>query len=284
MIKVGIVGGSGYAGSNIIKLLENRDDVTIEIVTSGSLVGKKVSSNLDLKFSPLDFDKLNLLDVVFLAVPHGEAKKIVPKLTCRVIDMSADHRIKGVYGLPEVFSDKIKNAKLIGNPGCYATACILSVYPIKDLISNVVFDCVSGYSGGGKNAKEKYDIEENIIAYKLNNHFHVEEMENVLGFDVLFTPHVTSFFRGIMCTAHVFLKEDVSEKDIKKKFEEFYEKSLTKVVNGIPCTKDVMQSPYCHIGGFEKKGNCVVIVSVIDNLLKGAASQAVENMNLMFGL
>ena len=288
MIKVGVVGGSGYAGSNIIKLLENRDDVSIEIVTSESYVGKKVSSvidvSLNLEFSQLDFDKLNSLDVVFLAVPHGEAKKLVPKLKCRVIDMSVDYRIKGVYGLPEVFSDKIKDAKLIGNPGCYATACILSVYPIKDLISNVVFDCVSGYSGGGKNAKEKYDIEENIIAYKLNDHFHVEEMENVLGLNVLFTPHVTSFFRGIMCTAHVFLKEDVKSEEIKKRFEEFYKGSLTKVVSDIPCTKDVMQSPYCHIGGFEKKGNCVVIISVIDNLLKGAASQAVENMNLMFGL
>ncbi len=289
MIKAGVVGASGFAGSTLLKLLLKHQKVEVEAATSTSLAGKKVAEEISgidcgLEFEKPDFEKLNELDVVFLAVPHGKAKPIAEKLECKVVDLSADHRLSNTYGIPEIYREQIKGAKLVANPGCYATACILAAFPLKGLVEDAVFDGISGYSGGGKTPK--YDFEENIIAYRLTGHFHTREMEQQFGFDFSFSPHVASAFRGLMCTAHLKLKEEVGAESVKEKFGKFYEGSFTKVVEGIPCTKDVLETPYCHIGGFEveKSGKGIVIVSVIDNLLKGAASQAVENMNLMFGL
>lgn len=283
MIKVGIIGGSGYAGQNIIKLLLQHKNVEIKMVVSTSLDGENEPLT-GLKYSKLEPDELNKMDVVFLSTPHGTAKEICEKLNTRVIDMSADHRCTNTYGLPEVFKEEIKDATLVGNPGCYATANILSVYPIKEYIDYVVFDCISGYSGGGKNAKDKFDYEENIIAYQLTKHFHINEMEKILKCSLSFTPHVVNAFSGLMCTAHVFLKKEAQDIDIKKIYQEFYKNTFTRIVEGIPQTKDVINTPYCNIGGFEKdKNNQIIIVSVIDNLQKGAASQAVQNMNIMFG-
>lgn len=282
MIKVGIVGASGNTGKNLIHLLKNRNDVEIVNVVSTTNIGE-IEPLTNLKYIDLKYNELNKLDLIYLAVPHGSARDIAKNITTRIIDMSSDHRITETYGLPEINRDNIAKARIIGNPGCYATACILSVYPIKEYIEYVVFDCISGYSGAGKKAKELFDYEENIIAYKLTNHFHIQEIEKYTELKISFTPHIVNSYAGLMSTAHIFVKKDISTIELKNIFRDFYKGTLTKVVDTIPCTKDVFQSSYCHIGGFEKdKNNQLVLVSAIDNLHKGAASQAIENMDIMF--
>jgi N-acetyl-gamma-glutamyl-phosphate reductase len=288
MITAGIVGASGYTGEKIMKLLENHPKAKLSTVCSVSNAGKKISEVIprlssDLAFSKLDFDELNKLDCVFLAVPHGEAKPIAEKLSCKVIDLSADHRSTHPYGLTEIFKKEISNSstKLIANPGCYATACILSAWPIRDKIDSVVFDCISGYSGGGKT--NKYDYENNIIAYGLTNHFHKKEIQEKLGMQISFTPHVVNAFSGLMSTAHIKLSETSCYAEIMQAYSKAYLNSFTSMQDKIPCTKDVVDTPECKIG-FEVDGQELIVISVLDNLMKGAASQAIENMNLMFGL
>ncbi|MFH1590780.1 MAG: N-acetyl-gamma-glutamyl-phosphate reductase [archaeon] len=293
MIAAGVVGGTGAAGSHLIGLLLGHPEMDIRIVTSRSEAGTwigKIHPGLaskapkDLEFSDPDFEALNKLDVVFLAVPHGTAKDIAAKLTCKVIDIADDHRLDEVYGLPELSKEKIAEAKLVANPGCYATACILAALPLKDRIQDVVFNCISGYSGGGKNPP--YDYKDNIIAYKLADHRHRNEMTRVLGVPFSFIPHVTDVHRGLMCTAVITLKEGetIDIEAIKKLYTKTYAGTFTKVVDEIPTTKDVVGTPYCKIGGFVEDGRKLIIISVIDNLLKGAASQAIENANIMFNL
>jgi N-acetyl-gamma-glutamyl-phosphate reductase len=285
---IGIIGASGYTGSTLLGLLLKENDVEIKIVTSNSLVGKKVSDEFpeiktDLVFTAINYDELNKLDLVFIALPHGMAKEIAPKLKTKVIDFSADHRLTATYGMPELFKQEIQKAKVVANPGCYATACILSAYPIKEMIDKIVLDGVSGYSGGGKNAKQKYDYEENVIAYSIADHFHKAEVSKMLGKEVTFTPHVVDTFKGLMVTAHIFLNKKISKEQIIDKYKQFYKNTNTKIVDNIPTTKEVVDTPFCHIGGFEiDANNCLVVVSVIDNLMKGASSQAVENMKIMF--
>jgi len=285
MISVGIVGGSGYTGEKIAKLLESHKGAKVEMICSQTSAGKKVNEILpelktDLLFSPIDIDALNKMDCVFLAVPHGAAKELASKLTCKVIDLTADHRSTHTYGLPEFNSTEIQNAKLVANPGCYATACLLAALPVKDKIDSVVFDCISGYSGGGKTSK--YDYEENIIAYSLVNHFHKSEIQDKLGMKVSFTPHVVNAFNGLMCTAHITLKEETSKAELSELYSAKYASTLTQVSETIPCTKEVLNSPFCKIS-FEVNEKELVVVSVLDNLMKGAASQAIQNMNLLFG-
>jgi N-acetyl-gamma-glutamyl-phosphate reductase len=288
MITAGIVGGSGFVGQSILRLLLKHPGVKIGPVVSENHAGMKVSDVApdivsDMTFSPMDIRALNACDVVFLAVPHGKAAPLAKDLTCKVIDMTADHRLSKTYGLPEINKQEIAGADLIANPGCYATASILSAYPLKEHIKYAVFDCISGYSGGGVN--NAYDYQENMIAYKLTDHFHIKEMSKVLGFDLSFTPHVVNAFAGIMCTAHIQLDGPMEADAVKATYAKYYEGSNTMVADGIPCTKEVVGTPICKIGGFaQEKPDRIVIVSVIDNLLKGAASQAVENMNIMFGL
>ena len=291
MIKVGIVGGSGYVGHDLIKILLKHPQVEMKLLASTSQAGQSLAAQhpdleSDLVFTPLSADTLNKMDVVFLSVPHGQAKPLAQELSCRIIDMSVDHRLTHTYGLPELYKSRIKEARIIGNPGCYATSCILAAYPIIDLVEHVVFDCISGYSGGGKDAKLKYDYEDNIIAYKLTDHFHKPEIKMVLGPIFSFTPHVVNAFSGIMCTAHFTMKSEMFDfNEILNRYTNLYRNSFTKVVDTIPCTNDVTGTPYCHIGGFSPDGpQRLVLISVIDNLLKGAASQAIENMNIMFGL
>ncbi len=287
MIKVGIVGAAGNAGLMLLKLLEGHKKASVELACDIHNAGKKVTAllpntNYGLKFSKLSTKELNKLDVTFLALPHGIAKYLAPQLKCKVIDLSADHRMTNTYGLPELFKKQIKESNLIANPGCYATACILASYPLRGLLKEAVFNGISGYSGGGKNPK--YDFEENIMAYKLTSHHQLKELSKILGFDFSFTPHVVNSYKGILCTAHLSLKEEVDAKTILKEYKKFYKETFTKPGKKIPCTKDVIETPYCNIGGFETTGKHIIIVSAIDNLMKGAASQAIENMNLMFGL
>src|SRR3989338_5126978 len=310
--KVGIIGASGYTGYELIKILKKHPNVELTVLNSKTYAGQTVKSlypdffDSSLKFTNVPLEEINKLDLVFLAVPHKTAMEIVPKLKCKVVDLSADYRFKkkelyekvygikhtdnktkAVYGLPELFKEKIKKAKLIANPGCYATVCALSAFPIQKLAKYIVFDCKSGWSGAGKEsdyAKDSDILKENMVAYKLVNHRHKYEVEQFIKTKLSFTPHVIDAFQGMMATAHILLKKTASREKIIKMYEDFYKgQPFVKIVKGkIPEIKDVAKTNYCHIGGFDiDENNQLVVVSVIDNLVKGASGQAVQNMNLM---
>ena len=288
MIKAGIVGASGFVGGNILRLLLRHGGVDEIRVFSTSEAGRPVQEfheGLDsaLVLEPVDYEVINGLDVVFLAVPHGAAGEHAARIRTRIVDMTGDHRLVWTYGLPELFADRIREATRVANPGCYPTSAILAVYPILDQVDYVVFDSISGYSGGGKN--HGYEVQENVIAYKIANHRHTRELRRVLGPVFSFTPHVANLFRGMMTTAHIRLRASMDRDEIISIFKQFYAGTRTLVQGDVPDVKSVAGTPYCRLGGFEFDENgTLVVVSVIDNLLKGAASQAIENMNLMFGL
>jgi N-acetyl-gamma-glutamyl-phosphate reductase len=313
-IKVGIIGASGYTGYELIKILKKHPKVELTVLNSKTYAGKTVKSlyqnffDSNLKFTNVSINEINKLNLVFLAVPHKTAMETVPKLKCKIIDLSADYRFKkfdvyeqvyktkhtdkktkAVYGLPELFKKKIKKSKVVANPGCYATACILSAYPIQKLAKYIVFDCKSGYSGAGKKASffnNPKNYENNILAYKLTNHRHKYEIEQFIKTKLSFTPHVIPTFQGMMCTMHVILKKNIDKNKIIKSYKEFYknEPFIKIMENKIPDLHDIQKNNYCNIGGFEiDENNQLVVISTIDNLLKGASGQAVQNMNLMFG-
>ena len=314
-IKAGIIGASGYAGYELIKILKKHPKVDLKILNSRTYAGKTVKSiysdfnDSKLKFTDVGLDELSSLDVVFLTVPNGVAMRIAPKLKCKVIDLSADYRYnnkniyekiygikhidrkaKAIYGLPELFRRDIKKAKVIGNPGCYATASILAALPIQKYCKYIVFDCKSGYSGAGVKLTYNNDPKnyiDNIIAYKLSAHRHKSEIEQFIKTKLSFTPHVIPAFRGIMCTMHAILNKKIDNNKIKNIYKSYYKKEpFIKIMEDkTPELHDVQNTNYCCIGGFEvDDNNQLVVVSTIDNLIKGAAGQAVQNMNIMFGI
>ncbi len=315
MYKAGIIGASGYTGYELIKILSSHKKVELAVLNSKSYKGKTVKSlyhdftNGNLKFTNYSIDKINnmKLDVVFLAVPHTKAMGYVPKLNCKIIDLSADYRFKNLqdyekvykvkhkdkktkatYGLPELFKEKIKKAKLIGNPGCYATGMILSSFPMQKQAKYLVFDCKSGWSGAGKKsvyAKDGSVIKDNIIAYKLTKHRHKYEVEQFIKTKLSFTPHVIDTFQGMMITAHILLKHKEDAGKIKKIYEDFYKDCpFVDVLSKAPDVHAVQGTNKCLIGGFEvDENNQLVVIAALDNLIKGASGQAVQNMNLMLG-
>ena len=313
-IKAGIIGASGYTGYELIKLLKNHPKADLRILNSRSHAGTLVKNaysefnDSKMKFTDAPINEINNLDVVFLAVPNGTAMKLVPKIKCKVVDLSADYRYlnksvyeqiyrikhtdkktKYVYGFPELFRDKIKKIDVIGNPGCYATASILAALPIQKYAKHIIFDCKSGYSGAG--VKPAYNNEpknytDNIIAYKLSNHRHKSEIEQFIKAKVSFTPHVIPTFRGLMCTMHAILSKKISQEEIQNIYSNYYknEPFIKIMEDKIPELHDVQNTNYCCLGGFEIDDNRqLVVVSTIDNLLKGASGQAIQNMNIMFG-
>jgi N-acetyl-gamma-glutamyl-phosphate reductase len=323
-MKALVVGASGYAGADILRILLRHEKVDSVEATSRAYEGKPVSGlhqNLkgafDGNFIGFNADKTDA-DVVFLAIPHGESMQQVPKLLERgikVVDLSADYRIndqalyeryyvkhtspnlfkEAVYGLPELFREKIKKARLVANPGCYPTAAILSLAPLgafKDKIdaSKVVVDAKSGTSGAGVKAETFYmhtEVDENLKIYKPVGHRHQPEIEHILkGFipkiSVSFTPTLMPIIRGILSNAHVF--GDLSSVDLRSHFEKFYQKEGYVRVVDAACTKNVSHSNFCDISvHYDAEKKRAIIVSAIDNLVKGAGGQAVQNMNLMFG-
>ncbi len=312
--KVGIIGASGYTGYELVKLLSQHPKVELAALNSESFAGKKVKELYpefegELSFTNFGIDELNGmgLDAVFLAVPHTAATAIVPRLKCRAIDLSADYRFsdraeyeriygvphkdKGrpaVYGLPELFKSGIAAAQLVANPGCYATGMLLSAYPMQGLAKYAVFDCKSGWSGAGKSsayAKDPSVSKDNIVAYSLVNHRHRFEVQQFIKTPMSFTPHVIGTFRGMMVTGHFLLDEKADAGEVRRAYEECYRgAAFTKVVSGIPDLHSVQGTNQLHIGGFEIDGNNqLVVVTVLDNLLKGASGQAVQNMNIMLG-
>ncbi|MHC1600264.1 MAG: N-acetyl-gamma-glutamyl-phosphate reductase [Candidatus Methanospirareceae archaeon] len=322
MIEAGIIGGAGYTGLELIRLLVRHPQVNISIVTSRRYKGKKVSDvNPHLfPFIKLDYEDVDTKeiadrsDVVFVAVPHGTAMEYVPGLMergVRVIDLSADYRLKradyervykrehkdkeerdAVYGLTELHPE-VADATLVANPGCYPTGAILAVAPLvkSGLVRQVVFDSKSGISGAGAEPSEQShfpNLAENMIPYQVTAHRHVAEMRKELHVKVSFTPHVIPSIRGILTTAHVFLNERVSKprEEVEEIYKQFYaDKRFIRLPEGLPSLSAVRGANFCDIGfEIEQESNRIVVISTIDNLVKGGSGQAIQNMNVMFGL
>ena len=314
-MRVGIIGGSGYTGSELLRILSMHRKVEVVAVTSRKYEGKSVEEVhpflkgfYSLKFVSPELKNLEECDVVFTAVPHGEAMKYVPQLLesgFKVIDLSADYRLpkdvyesvygehtgyrEAVYGLPEIHGEEIKKADLVANPGCYPTGCILSAYPLvkEGVVDRIVFDSKSGITGAGAKPSEftHYpNLHEAVVPYKVTEHRHTYEIIQELGCDVCFTPQVYPGSRGILTTAHIVLREKLDFDDVKSMYEEFYRnKPFVRIQKSIRLSW-VRGSNFCDIAIFsDEKNSRVVAVSAIDNLVKGASGQAVQNMNLLMG-
>jgi N-acetyl-gamma-glutamyl-phosphate/LysW-gamma-L-alpha-aminoadipyl-6-phosphate reductase len=336
-VKAGIIGGSGYIGGELIRILLGHPQVELTTVVSRQHVGKyihKVHSNLrgftTLKFSPLDLAYLaKTCEVVFAATPHGSSKDLVPKLletNLRVIDMSADFRLKNpqdyqlwygwehtsaqllekaVYGLPELHRDDIKKTNLIAVPGCMATSAILGLAPlVKDSLieeERIIVDLKVGSSGSGSKpsiASHHAERFGGVRPYKTVGHRHIAEIEqelNLLGNQpakVSFTPHAVNMVRGILATIHTFPTKKIDEPTVWKSYRSFYKDEpfirYAKDREGLyrlPDPKIIGGSNFCDIGfELDEHANRLVIFTAIDNLVKGAAGQAIQCLNIMYGI
>ena len=334
MIKIGIVGGTGYTGLELLRLLATRKDVEIICVTSRELRGTPIANHFasfrgatNLIFSSPDSEDLSSCDVVFYATPHAVAMNTVSSLLdkgVRDIDLSADFRIKdiklweqwyktphvapdlvaeAVYGLPEVNREAIKTAKLIAVPGCYPTAIQLGFLPLleNDLVdgSRLIADAKSGVSGAGRKAVEDYllcEASESIKAYAVTGHRHHPEicqgLKNASSdkVNLTFVPHLTPMIRGILATLYAPIKggTTVTIEQLQSIFEDRYAKEpfVEVLPQGVfPATHDVRGSNKCEISvTYSLETKTVIVLSAEDNLVKGASGQAIQNMNLMFGL
>lgn len=331
MIKVGIIGATGYAGSELVRLITQHPEAELVTMTSQSYAGqeyKEVYSN----YSHLDYvceeenieEMAEKCDVIFLALPHGVASKKINadilKKT-KIIDLGADFRIQdvdvyekwytthyskdilpeAVYGLCEINRDKIKGKRLVANPGCYTSCSILSLYPLVKEgmidLSSIIIDAKSGATGAGRGLSlpnHYCELNESVKAYKVANHRHTPEIEEQLsiaaGQDIVlnFTPHLIPMDRGILATCYATLNKKYTYEEIKSAYEKHYGKEhfirLTK--KGVfPETKWVKGSNFVDIGfTVDERTNRVIVIGALDNLFKGAAGQAVQNMNIIMGL
>jgi N-acetyl-gamma-glutamyl-phosphate reductase len=327
MIRVGIVGGTGYTGAELLRLLARHPEATLAVITSRSESGLPVAEmfphlrgHLDLCFSEPDTGALAECDLVFFATPNGTAMKSVPELLergTRVIDLAADFRLKdpalwerwygmphqcpellaeAVYGLPEVNRDAIRAARLIANPGCYPTAVTLGFLPLLEQRaidpSWLIADAKSGVSGAGRKAETGLlmaEVGESFKAYSVSGHRHLPEItQNLQSFagleiNLTFVPHLVPMIRGIEATLYARLTDD--SLDLASLYQSRYadEPFVDVMTSGSPDTRSVRGSNQCRIA-IARQGDVVIVQAVIDNLVKGAAGQALQNMNLMFGL
>ena len=333
MIKAGIIGATGYAGGELVRILTAHKDVEIKWYGSRSYIDQKYASVYQNLFQIVDAvcmdDNMEELaeqvDVIFTATPQGLCASLVNEQILskvKIVDLSADFRIKdvsvyekwygiehmspqfieeAVYGLCEVNREEVKKARLVANPGCYTTCSILTAYPLakEGLIdmSTLIIDAKSGTSGAGRGAKTANlfcEVNENMKAYGVATHRHTPEIEEQLGYasgeEVVlnFTPHLVPMNRGILATEYAKLKKDVSWDEVKAIYDKYYEdeKFIRVLDKGIcPETKWVEGSNYVDIGfQIDPRTKRIIMMGAIDNLVKGAAGQAVQNMNLMFGL
>ena len=318
----GLIGASGYSGIELTRLLLGHRGVTLSFVTSDRWVEQTIAertalpSQLKYVSNEQGLGAAKGCDVVFLATPAETSLQLAPKLRAlgvRVVDLAGSFRLQdlskypafykfehtapslvkeAVYGLPELFRAKIRGAAFVSNPGCYATAAALSVAPLLNagLIdpTSIVISAASGVSGAGRKASEEFtfmEIDSDFRAYKTLKHQHVPEIEQTLGVRLVFTPHLLPIKRGILSTAVARLKSGVSQAQVNEAFgAAFGREPMVKLVASADSVRiaDVVRTPWCLIGASVDETH-VVSVSAIDNLLKGAASQAVQNMNLMLG-
>ncbi|MFH1622798.1 MAG: N-acetyl-gamma-glutamyl-phosphate reductase [Candidatus Omnitrophota bacterium] len=331
MIKIGIIGATGYAGEELIKILIRHPHVRVTYLAAKidkeqpiDEIFPYLKNRLSLKCEILDIQgAISKADLFFLALPHTISFKVAPILLShkkKVIDLSADYRLKdskiykawygtehkdkgqlkkSVYGLPELYRENIKNADLIANPGCYPTAAILGICPavVADLIDldYIIIDAKSGVTGAGRKASLSFfysEINEGIKAYKINSHQHMPEIDQELSkladkkINVNFCPHLVPMNRGILETIYLKLKKKTKLAEVLKIYKRFYKTEPFVRVNDneFYSTKSVFETNFCDIGFKIKEGDkFLIVVSAIDNLLKGAAGQAVQNMNIMCG-
>jgi len=288
-----VFGASGLAGNELVRLLAFHPSIDGVVAVSREHAGKSVHvvhpdapANLHIIYDTLSFEQADEADVVFLAIPGPDAQEAAKQLpNARVIDLSPAHRFNAefTYGLPEANRDAIKTARSIANPGCYATACILSALPLKDRFAAAAFDSKSGYSGGGKT--KTYDHEDNVVPYGLQDHYQRPEIAKYVTRPYTFAPHVVHAFRGLMATVHLAgLHPDLAGDKLQECYSEFYKNEpMVKVQADVPTLKGAARHNGALIGGFSQGADGAVLCCAIDNLLKGAASQAVQNMNLMLG-
>lgn len=331
MIKVGIIGSTGYAGSELVRLLLQRSDVEILWYGSHSYIGQRYADIYRNFFELVDSrcldDNLQELaakvDVIFTATPQGLCSSLVTEAVLnnvRIIDLSADYRFKNVpvyekwygikhptpefipeavYGLCEINRNKIHNARLVANPGCYPTCSILSIMPaLKGGIidpQSIIIDAKSGASGAGRGSKVQNlycEINESIKAYGITNHRHTPEIEEQLSYitgeDVVinFTPHLVPMNRGILVTAYASLNKTVTYSEVKSLYDECYGKErFVRVLDRdvAPETRNVHGSNYVDVNfKIDERTHRLIMMGAMDNLVKGAAGQAMQNMNIMF--
>ena len=335
MIKVGIIGATGYAGNELVRLLLGHKDAEIVWLGSRSYIDQNYSDVyrnmfklVDAKCMDDNMEQLaNEVDVIFTATPQGLCASLVNDeilSKTKIIDLSADFRLKdvnvyeqwyklehkapqyideAVYGLCEINRDKVsKDTRIIANPGCYTTTSILTLYPmVKEGIINpdtIIIDAKSGTSGAGRGAKVANlfcEVNESMKAYGVGTHRHTPEIEEQLGYacgrddlKLIFTPHLVPMNRGILVTAYANLAKDVTYEDVKAAYDKYYDKEyFVRVLpkNVCPETRWVEGSNFVDIGfKIEPRTNRLIMMGALDNLVKGAAGQAVQNMNLLFGL
>ncbi|CAN5337006.1 N-acetyl-gamma-glutamyl-phosphate reductase [soil metagenome] len=295
---VGVVGARGYVGAELLRLLAKHPGFSVDVVTSTQAEGKRVSDviegvELDLEFTAPDASAIAKrdLDVVFLGLPNGEAAPWSGALAdarAIVIDLSSDHRFdpSWTYGQPERHRERIRAAKRIANPGCYATATQLAIDPIRDLGVGFVAFGVSGYSGAGSTPSPKNDpavLKDNLLPYALTDHTHEHELRRQLEIDARFLPHVAPFFRGITVTTSFSFRARIAREALWARYTERYaHEALVVLSDDAPLVRDIAFSHEVRIGGLSLSENGLhgAVVSTIDNLLGGAATQALRNANL----
>lgn len=331
MTGVAIVGASGYASRELIRILLNHPGARVTVATSRQdesprldALHPSLAGRIELACEPFDADRVaDRAAVAFLALPHTASLAVVPALRARgvrVIDLSADYRLKdaqvyadwyghthtdaagladAVYGLPELFRERIPPAGLIANPGCYTSTSILALAPLiaENLVdrTGIIIDAKSGVSGAGRSPKLPYhfpECNENFSAYNVGKHRHTPEIDQVLTevgharggpVEVIFTPHLVPMDRGIFATIYAVPRGQAVEHDLLELYRSFYKQSpFIRVVGHLPATKDSALSNYCDITVRVVRGK-IVVLACLDNLLKGAAGVAVQNFNLMFG-
>ncbi len=333
MLNVAVLGGSGYTGCELVRLLLSHPYVRVAAVTSERSSGLSIADTfLNFRNTALKFESLNLetltkkADLFFLCLPHKTSQETVAflhKAGKKVIDLSADYRIKNaqtynqwyntphlfppllkkaVYGLPEIYREKIKNASIVANPGCYPVSVLLGLAPVigESFINkdSIIADSKSGTSGAGRNPAQPFmfcEVNESVKAYAITVHRHTPEIEQELSsiskkkIKIIFTPHLMPMDRGILSTIYVKLNRGIKLSNIRKLYQDFYrnEQFVRVLKNGAyPATKAVKGSNFCDISVFldtrSGKEHTLIIVSAIDNLLKGASGSAVQNMNIMY--
>ena len=327
-LKVGIFGGSGYGGSELLRILLFHPQAEVALVTANEHAGKMVGAvhrnlhgltDLSFRSAPEDFESLSDLDFVFLALPHGQAMEVVPRLPAgvRAIDLSGDFRLQSqaefekhygrehtaqalqgefVYGLTEANREQIRQARFISNPGCFATATLLGLAPLVSagcLSGRVIVDAKTGSSGSGAKAAANTHHPQRMnsfYAYKPFTHQHVPEIEQALRAvgdwtsELVFMTHSLPVSRGIFASIYAETTSEMTTDEVRRLFAEYYRDAFfVRLVEGSPDINWVKTTNFCDIG-FAVRGRQLVVFSALDNLVKGAAGQAVQNMNLMAGL
>jgi len=301
---IGIVGARGHTGAELIRLVARHSRLDLAFVSSRELAGQRVAEQIEEFSGELRYESLDAgavaakrADAVVLALPNGKAQPYVDavngaKSDSVIVDLSADYRFddRWYYGLPELYRGNYRGQRHVSNPGCYATAMQLAIAPMKDLLAAppACFG-VSGYSGAGTTPSDKNDPEklrDNLIPYSLVDHTHEREVTRHLGFPVEFMPHVAPHFRGITLTANLWLREKTAVEAIRARYRERYAgEPLVQIVDDAPWVSRIANRHHVEIGGFAVApgGKRVVVVATLDNLLKGAATQAMQNLNLALG-